>query len=363
MKASVQRRLEQVRERHEELERLLADPDVVNDPKRFRELSQEYAQNNELANRFHAWQQAHDERAAAEKMTADDDPEMRALAETEIARADERIEALESQLQRLLLPSDPRDRADIYLEIRAGAGGDEAGLFAGDLHRMYMRYAERRGWSVDPIDAQEGEAGGYKQVIVRVSGRNVFSRLKFESGAHRVQRVPQTESQGRIHTSAATVAVLPVPEAVEADELESKDLRIDTFRSSGAGGQHVNTTDSAVRITHLPTGLVVECQEGRSQHSNRAQAMAWLQAKLRAQKEAQQAAEQEAERRLQVGTGDRSERIRTYNFPQGRITDHRVNLTLYRLEDILAGDLDVVIEPLITEHQAQQLAEMAGDGE
>jgi len=363
MKASVQRRLEQVRDRHEELERLLADPEVVNDPRRFRELSQEYAHNTELADRFHDWQEAQRQRASAEDMMDEDDPEMRQLAADEIAAADERIEALETELQRLLLPQDPRDQADIYLEIRAGAGGDEAGLFAGDLYRMYMRYAEQRNWTVEPIDAQEGEAGGYKQIIVRVSGRNVFSRLKFESGAHRVQRVPQTESQGRIHTSAATVAVLPVPEEIEEDGLENKDLRIDTFRSSGAGGQHVNTTDSAVRITHLPTGIVVECQEGRSQHSNRAKAMAWLQAKLRSQKEAEQAAEQEAERRLQVGSGDRSERIRTYNFPQGRVTDHRVNLTLYRLEDVLSGNLDVVIEPLLTEHQAQQLADMAGEGE
>ncbi len=363
MRPSVQRRLEQVRDRHEELERLLADPEVVNDPKRFRELSQEYAANTELANRFHAWQEAQRQRVAAEEMMNEDDPEMRELAADEITAADERIEGLETELQRLLLPQDPRDQADIYLEIRAGAGGDEAGLFAGDLYRMYMRYAEQRGWTVEPIDAQEGEAGGYKQIIARVSGRNVFSRLKFESGAHRVQRVPQTESQGRIHTSAATVAVLPVPEAIEEDELQSKDLRIDTFRSSGAGGQHVNTTDSAVRITHLPTGIVVECQEGRSQHSNRAKAMEWLQAKLRSQKEAEQNAEQEAERRLQVGSGDRSERIRTYNFPQGRVTDHRVNLTLYRLEDVLSGDLDIVVEPLLTEHQAQQLAEMAGEGE
>jgi len=363
MKASVRQRLEQVQQRHEELERLLADPDVIHDTQRFRELSQEYAHNSEIAQRFNEWQRAQQEKASAEEMMADDDPAMRELAEGEMATANERIEALETELQRLLLPRDPRDTADIYLEIRAGAGGDEAALFAGDLYRMYLRYAEQRDWRVDPVSAQEGEAGGYKQIIVQVSGRNVFSRLKFESGAHRVQRVPATESQGRIHTSAATVAVLPVPEAIDAVELDNKDLRIDTFRSSGAGGQHVNTTDSAVRITHLPTGIVVECQEGRSQHSNRAKAMAWLQAKLRAEKEAEQTAEQEAERRLQVGSGDRSERIRTYNFPQGRVTDHRVNLTLYRLEDVLGGDLDLVIDPLTTEHQAQQLAEMTGDGE
>ena len=362
MRDSIRDRLQQMCERHEEIERLLADPEVIGEQNRFRELSQEYAQTGELVSRFGDWRRAHEDlRSAREMAAAEDDAAMKAMAEEEAERAAERIETLEAELQRLLLPKDPRDRADVYLEIRAGTGGDEAALFAGDLYRMYLRYAERNGWTVEILSAHEGEHGGYKELIARLSGRGVFSRLKFESGAHRVQRVPETESQGRIHTSAATVAVLPVPEAVEAVEVDSGDLRIDTFRAAGAGGQHVNKTDSAVRITHLPSGLVVECQDERSQHKNRAKALAFLEARLTAQKEAEQAAEQETERRLQVGSGDRSERIRTYNFPQGRVTDHRVNLTLYKLEDVLAGDLDSVIEPLWSEYQAEQLATLAGE--
>ncbi|MEX2575448.1 MAG: peptide chain release factor 1 [Halofilum sp. (in: g-proteobacteria)] len=362
MKDSIRHRLEQVRERHEEIERLLADPDVIGDHARFRSLSQEYAQTTELVNLFGAWEQAEADVASAREMATDGEEEMRTLAQDEIAISEARMVELETDLQRLLLPRDPRDGADIYLEIRAGTGGDEAALFAGDLYRMYLRYGERKGWQFELVSLSEGEHGGYKDLVARVSGRDVFSHLKFESGAHRVQRVPETESQGRIHTSAATVAVLPVPEAVAEVEVDPKDLRIDTFRAAGAGGQHVNKTDSAVRMTHLPSGIVVECQDERSQHKNRAKALAFLQARLTADREAEQAAEQESERRLQVGSGDRSERIRTYNFPQGRLTDHRVNLTLYKLEDVLGGDLDQVIEPLWSEHQADQLAQLAAEG-
>ena len=361
MKDSIHQRLERVHERHEEIERLLADPEVIADQSRFRELSQEYARTEELVARFDAWRQARADLASAREMLDEGDADMRALAEEEVRATETRIAELEAELQRLLLPRDPRDSADVYLEIRAGTGGDEAALFAGDLYRMYARYAERKGWDVQILSAHEGEHGGYKELIARVSGRGVFSHLKFESGAHRVQRVPETESQGRIHTSAATVAVLPVPEEVEEVEISPKDLRVDTYRAAGAGGQHVNKTDSAVRITHLPTGIVVECQDERSQHKNRAKALAFLQARLTAAREAEQAAEQEAERRLQVGSGDRSERIRTYNFPQGRVTDHRVNLTLYRLEDILSGDLDPIVEPLWSEHQAEELARITGE--
>ncbi len=362
MRESIRQRLQQVRERHEEIERLLADPSVIDDTDRFRELSQEYAQTTELVKRFEAWSQAQADLESAQDMqAAEDDPEMRAMAADEVAATEQRIAELEGELQRLLVPRDPRDRADVYLEIRAGTGGDEAALFAGDLYRMYLRYAERKGWSVEILSAHEGEQGGYKELIAKLSGRRVFSHLKFESGAHRVQRVPETESQGRIHTSAATVAVLPVPEAIEEAEVDPKELRVDTFRAAGAGGQHVNKTDSAVRMTHLPTGLVVECQDERSQHKNRAKALAFLQARLTADRQAEQTARQESERRLQVGSGDRSERIRTYNFPQGRVTDHRVNLTLHRIEDILSGDLDLVIEPLWGEHQAEQLAALGGE--
>lgn len=294
-------------------------------------------------------------------MARDDDLEIREMAEEEISQAQARLEALEAELQVLLLPPDPNDGRNLYLEIRAGTGGDEAALFAGDLLRMYARYAERHGWRLEEISASEGEQGGYKEVITRISGEGAWSRLKFESGAHRVQRVPETESQGRIHTSACTVAVLPEPDAVEDITINPAELRVDTFRASGAGGQHVNKTDSAIRITHLPTGVVVECQSERSQHKNRAQALALLQARLKNAQQAEQSAQQTEQRRQLVGSGDRSERIRTYNFPQGRITDHRINLTLYRLEEILQGDLDQLVEPLRTEHQADQLAALAGD--
>jgi len=297
---------------------------------------------------------------SAEQMLGEGDAELRTLAQEEIELAQERRVALEGELQGLLLPSDPNDNRNIYLEIRAGTGGDEAALFAGDLYRMYARYAERHGWQLEILNAHEGEHGGYKEVIGRLVGRGAYSRLKFESGAHRVQRVPETESQGRIHTSACTVAVLPEVEDVEQIAINPADLKVDTFRASGAGGQHVNKTDSAIRITHLPTGTVVECQDERSQHKNRARAMALLQARLLAAQRDKQTAAQAADRKLQVGSGDRSERIRTYNFPQGRVTDHRINLTLYKLEEVLQGNLDLLVDPLVQEHKAEQLSELSG---
>ncbi|MCY1537112.1 Peptide chain release factor RF1 [compost metagenome] len=292
----------------------------------------------------------------AQALLKDSDPDLREMAEEEVADARERLEELEGRLQRMLLPKDPNDGRNVFLEIRAGTGGDEAAIFSGDLFRMYSRYAERQGWRVEILSENEGEHGGYKEVIARVEGDNVYAKLKFESGAHRVQRVPETESQGRIHTSACTVAVLPEPDEQAAIEINPADLRVDTYRASGAGGQHVNKTDSAVRITHIPSGIVVECQEERSQHKNRAKAMAWLAAKLNDQQEAAAHKEMSDTRRLLVGSGDRSERIRTYNFPQGRVTDHRINLTLYALDDIMAGGVDAVIEPLLAEYQADQLA-------
>ncbi|MDT4810018.1 Peptide chain release factor RF1 [compost metagenome] len=292
----------------------------------------------------------------AQALLKDSDPDLREMAEEEVAQAREQLAELEDRLQRMLLPKDPNDGRNVFLEIRAGTGGDEAAIFSGDLFRMYSRYAERQGWRVEILSESEGEHGGYKEVIARVEGDNVYAKLKFESGAHRVQRVPETESQGRIHTSACTVAVLPEPDEQAAIEINPADLRVDTYRASGAGGQHVNKTDSAVRITHIPSGIVVECQEERSQHKNRAKALAWLAAKLNDQQEAAAHKEMSDTRRLLVGSGDRSERIRTYNYPQGRVTDHRINLTLYALDDVMAGGVEAVIEPLLAEYQADQLA-------
>ena len=356
MKDSIVNKLANLVERHEEVSALLSDPGIIGDQNRFRELSREYARLEPLVRDYRSWRTARDDLAAAAEMAADKDPEMRAMAEEEVAGAETRLDSLERQLKTYLVPHDPLDEANIFLEIRAGTGGDEAAIFAGDLFRMYCRYAERVGWNIEILSASEGEHGGYREVISRVVGRGVYSKLKFESGAHRVQRVPATESQGRIHTSACTVAVLPEPEEMEEIEVNPADLRVDTYRASGAGGQHVNKTDSAVRLTHLPTGIVVECQDERSQHKNRARAMALLQAKLMDAERSRRDTAQAQNRRLQVGSGDRSERIRTYNFPQGRVTDHRINLTLYRLDEILAGDLDQVIEPLAAEYQADQLA-------
>jgi len=356
MKDSIRRRLERTVERFEEVGGLLADPEVIGRQSTFRELSMEYARLEPVAARFREFRRLEDERTATAGMAAGADADMRALAEEELHDLDARIEAEGLELTRLLIPKDGRDDANIFLEIRAGTGGDEAALFAGDLFRMYARYAERRGWKVEVLSESPGEHGGYKEIISRVVGSGAYSRLKFESGTHRVQRVPATEAQGRIHTSACTVAILPELDEVEDLALNPAELRIDTYRASGAGGQHVNKTDSAIRITHLPTGIVVECQDERSQHKNRSRAMSLLRAKLLETERQKQAAQQAQERKLQVGSGDRSERIRTYNYPQGRVTDHRINLTLYQLAAIVDGALDDVIGPLQQEWQAEQLA-------
>ena len=354
MTPGLRRKLEALAERHEEVGRLLADPGVLADNARFRTLSKEYAQLEPVAAGLAAWSQAQRDLLAAEGMR--EDPELRELAEEEIPAARQRLAELDESLALLLVPRDPRDEANLFLEIRAGTGGDEAAIFAGDLFRMYAHYAEKKRWSVEVVSASEGEHGGYKEIVARVEGRGAYSRLKFESGTHRVQRVPATESQGRIHTSAATVAILPELDEVDEIELRDGDLRVDTFRASGAGGQHVNKTDSAIRITHLPSGIVVECQDERSQHKNRARAMSLLKARLLDEERSKQAAAQAQSRRLQVGSGDRSQRIRTYNFPQGRITDHRVEgLTLYALPQVMAGDLDELVDRLTREHQADEL--------
>ena len=358
MKTSIRRRLEQTRERFEEVAGLLADPDVIGNQNQFRELSQEYARLDPVVALFTKYETLLGDIEAAKEMVGDADSSVQELGKEELASLNQQHETLLEQLQLALIPPDPHDASNIYLEIRAGTGGDEAAIFAGDLFRMYSRYAESQGWGLEIISERDGEHGGYKEIVCRVTGNSIFARLKFESGAHRVQRVPTTESQGRIHTSACTVAVLPEPDEVEEVDINAADLRIDTFRASGAGGQHVNKTDSAVRLTHLPSGIVVECQDERSQHKNRARAMSLLQAKLLDVEIAARESEQAEQRKLQVGSGDRSERIRTYNFPQGRVTDHRINLTLYKLAEVLEGDLDQVVQPLINEYQAEQLAAM-----
>ncbi|KAF1013898.1 MAG: Peptide chain release factor RF1 [Stenotrophomonas maltophilia] len=358
MTPTLRRKLEALAERREELERLLAEPDVVADNTRFRDLSREFAQLEPVATALAAETRAKDDLAAAEAMRAD--PDLRELAEEEIAAAQARLQELEQELALLLVPRDPRDEGNLFLEVRAGTGGDEAAIFAGDLFRMYARYAERQGWKVEIESDNPGEHGGYKEVVARVVGHGAFSRLKFESGTHRVQRVPATESQGRIHTSAATVAIIPEADEVDDIVINPADLRVDTFRSSGAGGQHVNKTESAIRITHVPTGVVVECQTERSQHANRDKAMKRLKAQLLDAERQRQDAAQAESRRLQVGSGDRSQRIRTYNFPQGRITDHRVEgLTLYDLPNILSGDLDALLQRLSHEHQVDALAQLS----
>ncbi|SFU16577.1 peptide chain release factor 1 [Pseudomonas marincola] len=358
MKASLTKKLELLQDRFEELTAMLGDAEVISDQTQFRALSKEYAEIEPVYQAFTELQKVQGDLEGAQALLKDSDPEMREMAEEEVDEAKNRLIELEDNLQRMLLPKDPNDGRSVFLEVRAGTGGDEAAIFSGDLFRMYSRYAERRGWRVEVLSANEGEHGGFKEVIARIEGDNVFGKLKFESGAHRVQRVPETESQGRIHTSACTVAVLPEPDEQAAIEINPADLRVDTYRSSGAGGQHVNTTDSAIRITHIPTGTVVECQEERSQHKNRAKAMAWLGAKLKDQQEAAAHKEISDTRRLLVGSGDRSERIRTYNFPQGRVTDHRINLTLYSLNEVMAGGVEAVIEPLLAEYQADQLASL-----
>ncbi|MCB1768330.1 MAG: peptide chain release factor 1 [Candidatus Competibacteraceae bacterium] len=355
MNPSMLAKLEQLAARHEEISALLAEPEIINDNDRFRALSVEYAQLEPVASGFHAYRRVLSELDSAREMMRDNDPEMRALAQAELLENDQRRLEHEQNLQFLLLPRDPHDAGNVFLEIRAGTGGDEAALFAGDLWRMYGRYTELRGWTLEILSESPGEHGGYKEVIGRIIGQGVYSRLKFESGAHRVQRVPATEAQGRIHTSAATVAVMPELAEVEQIDINPADLRIDTYRASGAGGQHINKTDSAIRITHLPSGIVVECQDERSQHKNRSRAMSLLQTKLLTAEQEKQASAQARTRKLLVGSGDRSERIRTYNFPQGRITDHRINLTLYKLGEVLEGQLDPVIDPLIQEQRLLDL--------
>src|SRR5688500_13487252 len=356
MKDSIRLKLEKLVERHEEVSALLADPDVIGSSDKFRELSMEYARLEPVVARYREYLSLLQEKASAQEMADGNDAEMQELGREELASLNARIDHESEELAKLLLPKDERDESNIYLEVRAGTGGDEAAIFAGDLFRMYARYAESRGWRVEVLSESPGEHGGYKEIISRIVGRGAFSHFKFESGTHRVQRVPATEAQGRIHTSACTVAILPELDEIEAVELNPADLRIDTFRASGAGGQHVNKTDSAIRITHLPTGVVVECQDERSQHKNRSRAMSLLKARLLAAEQEKQASAQARSRKLQVGSGDRSERIRTYNFPQGRVTDHRINLTLYQLDKVMDGKLDDVIEPLIQEYQAEQLA-------
>jgi len=358
MTPTLRRKLLALAERREELERLLADPDVVADNARFRNLSREFSQLEPVATALAAETRARADLASAEAMRAD--PELRELAEEEIAAAQARLQALDEELALLLVPRDPRDDGNLFLEVRAGTGGDEAAIFAGDLFRMYARYAERQGWKVEVESDNPGEHGGYKEVVARVVGRGAYSKLKFESGTHRVQRVPATESQGRIHTSAATVAIIPEADDVEDIAINPADLKVDTFRSSGAGGQHVNKTESAIRITHVPSGVVVECQTERSQHANRDKAMKRLKAQLLDAERSRQAAAEAQTRKLQVGSGDRSQRIRTYNFPQGRITDHRVEgLTLYDLPNIIEGDLDALVGRLQHEHQVDELARLA----
>lgn len=358
MKDSIRNKLETTRDRFEELEGLMADPDIIGNQDQFRGLRKEYARLQPIVGLFKQYETLGDDIVAAREMASDSDNEVRQMGEEELTTLEEHRESLELELQKALIPPDPHDDRNIYLEIRAGTGGDEAAIFAGDLFRMYSKYAETMKWPLEIISAREGEHGGFKEIVSRITGSGIYAKLKFESGAHRVQRVPTTESQGRIHTSACTVAVLPEVAEVDHVDINPADLKVDTFRASGAGGQHVNKTDSAIRITHLPSGIVVECQDERSQHKNRARAMALLKARMLNIEQQKQKSEQAESRRLQVGSGDRSERIRTYNFPQGRMTDHRVNLTLYKLDEIMTGSLDMVIDPLINEHQADQLAEL-----
>ena len=362
MKKSLESKLEQMLERFQEIGRLLSEGSVIADQNQFKNLSKEYAQLEGIASCYEAYLHAESNVTELEEFLAGDDLELANMASEEINAAKSIVEELDSQLQWHLIPKDPDDSRNIYLEVRAGTGGDEAAIFAGDLFRMYHRYAETQGWQVEVVSANHGEHGGYKEIIARISGNAVYSQLKFESGAHRVQRVPDTESQGRVHTSACTVAIMPEVEEIDHIEINSDELRIDTYRSSGAGGQHINKTDSAIRITHLPTGVVVECQDERSQHKNRAKAMALLKTRLLDAEQSKQRQQQAQTRKSLVGSGDRSERIRTYNFPQGRLTDHRINLTLYQLNDVVAGDLSPVIDALKREYNAELLAELGRHG-
>ena len=357
MKASIALKLDQLRQRLGDINALLSSENATRDMEQFRKLSREHAGLEPIVELFNKHRDTEQGVAEAQELLAD--PEMKSYAESEIKAGRERLAALEAQLQQQLLPKDPNDERNIFLEIRAGTGGDESALFAGDLFRMYARYAERQGWQVEVISESPGDLGGYKEVIARVIGQGAYSKLKFESGGHRVQRVPATETQGRIHTSACTVAVLSEADAIGDVVLSPAELRIDTYRASGAGGQHVNKTDSAVRITHLPTGIVVECQDGRSQHKNKEKALAVLAARIKDKQLREQQAKEAATRKSLIGSGDRSERIRTYNFPQGRVSDHRIGLTLYKINDIMDGDLSQLVRALLDEHQAEQLAALA----
>lgn len=355
MNSAIETKLDDLVQRAEELNALLSDVDTINDQNKFRKLSQEYAEISPVVSEYDGYRQSREELNSLQRMLEDNDNEMREMAQEEMPRVKQLIEQHEQNLQKLLIPKDPNDNRNIYLEIRAGTGGDEASLFAADLYRMYSNYAHNRGWKVEVISSSQSDVGGYREIISLIIGKGAYSQLKFESGAHRVQRVPETETQGRIHTSACTVAVMPEAEAIDEVDINTADLRIDTYRASGAGGQHVNKTDSAVRITHLPTGLVIECQDERSQHKNKARAMALLQTRLLDAEQEKQRSEEAENRRQLVGSGDRSERIRTYNFPQGRVTDHRINLTLYKLEQIISGEMEDIIGPLIAADQADKL--------
>ena len=361
MKESLRLRLDQMVDRYEEVTALLSDPSVISDNNKFRELSVEHSDLMEITTLWQNYVRAETDQADAETMLAESsDPEMKEMMQDGIDSASKTIAEMEEALNVMMLPKDPNDKVPAFLEIRAGTGGDEAAIFSGDLFRMYQKYAQNQGWTVEILSANEGEHGGYKEIITRVSGNSVYGRLKFESGAHRVQRVPETESQGRVHTSACTVAVMPEVEIDDSVDINPADIKMDTFRSSGAGGQHVNTTDSAVRLTHIPTGTVVECQQERSQHKNRAHAMKMLVSKIQQAKVQAQVDVADSIRRDLVGSGDRSERIRTYNFPQGRMTDHRINLTLYKLDSIMEGDLDEILDALLREHQADLMASIGG---
>jgi len=358
MKASLVEKLNSLTERYQEIQALLSSQDVIQDQNQFRSLSQEYSEIEPVVQVFQDWHNNQDDQQEAQALMNESDAEMKALGQESYDEAVNQQGVLESKLTQLMLPKDPNDAKNVFLEIRAGTGGDEAAIFSGDLFRMYSKYAENNNWKIEVVSTSDGDHGGYKEIICKVLGQYVYSRLKFESGAHRVQRVPETESQGRVHTSACTVAILPEADEISEIEINKSDLRIDTFRSSGAGGQHVNTTDSAIRITHIPSGLVVECQDERSQHKNKAKAMSWLQAKLMNHAIAQAQKTQSDNRRELVGSGDRSERIRTYNYPQGRLTDHRIGLTIYRLSDVMEGSVELVIDPLVQEHQADLLASL-----
>ena len=359
MKASILAKLDNLDDRYQEVAALLSDSETIADQNRFRDLSKEYAELEPVVKAYVDYRDVINNLQEAKLLLKDSDPDMRAMAQDELAEAETQRVPLELSLERLLLPKDPNDEKNVFLEIRAGTGGDEAAIFSGDLFRMYSRFAEGKRWKVEVISESEGDHGGYKEIITRIVGKGVYSLLKFESGAHRVQRVPETESQGRIHTSACTVAVMPEADEQDAIEINKGDLRVDTFRASGSGGQHVNKTDSAIRLTHLPSGIVVECQDERSQHKNRAKAMSVLQARLNNAQSDAAAQEQSEQRKNLVGSGDRSERIRTYNFPQGRVTDHRINLTLYKLGEVMEGSLGEIVQPLINEFQAEQLASLA----